>query len=189
MEKSLKIVKMTKERFSSHLVTRETETLCDLPQWFPIYDVSGMKGSSSDHNTCISKASGLCAPLSLCVLASTVPWRALRRRSQRLPNVLIQFCGNFWGVSGTEISNECKSPPPHKKNPLDIFKNSTLLFNNIQVPWPWMAFFFQAMLSNPHIVRTLGHRKRNMMHHPAKCNLGTFPSWINTSLEQTHSAF
>lgn len=152
-----------------------------------------MKDSSSDHNTCISKASGLCAPLSLCAPASTVPWRALRRRSQRLPNVLIQFCGNFWGVSGTEISNECKSPPPHKKKktPLDIFKNSPLLFNNIQVLWPWMAFFFffPKQCSQIHTARTLGRRKRNMMQHPAKCNLGTFPSWINTSLEQTHSAF
>lgn len=38
---------------------------CDLPQRFPIYDVSGMKDGSSDHNACLSEVSGLCALLSL----------------------------------------------------------------------------------------------------------------------------
>lgn len=106
---------------------------CDLPQRFPIYDVSGMKDGSSDHNARLSKASGLCASLSV---------RAGRHRrfcdrrlggsSQCLPNALIQCCGNFWAVAGTEISNKCKSSPPLEKkkgtDPLGIFKNTVLRY-------------------------------------------------------------
>lgn len=57
--------KTTKEVFFPSGDRGGCEMQGDLPQRFPIYDVSGMKDGSSDHNACLSEAAGLCASLPL----------------------------------------------------------------------------------------------------------------------------